>query len=482
MEGSTSQVQIADTRSHRPTVELLLLALPMIGQFSSYVVLQFTDTYMLALVGDIAATAAGNAGGLVWSVFALGFGTLLIVNTLVSQSFGRGARAECGRYLWQGIWFAIIYSVLALAAMPFADRMFLAFGHEPELAALEAEYFRICLMFCVVKLVSASTAQFLLAVNHPGIVLTATLVSVVANISANYVLIFGKLGFPAMGAAGAAWGTNISVLVELIVMVGAIVLLPKIGRRYHCGDWRPRLREFWTMLRVGLPAGGSTVAEVLAWSLFTVWVIGLFGTVTMAAHTYAFRYMMICFMPAVGIGSAVTALVGRYIGAGRPELAERRAHLGFVISAVYMVSAGVMLTVFRHWLIARFSVDPEVIRIGGTIIVMMAIYQIFDAMYVVYNGALRGAGDTLVPAIVLAALVWVVGLGGGYWAAVTWPQYGVVSPWTVMTLYGALLGVFLMLRFLGGRWKRIRLDRTDPKSPASNEPVESATLEAVAAG
>jgi MATE family multidrug resistance protein len=178
----------------------------------------------------------------------------------------------------------------------------------------------------------------------------------------------------------------------------------------------------------------------------------------------------------------VTALVGRYIGAGRPELAERRAHLGFVISAVYMVSAGVMLTVFRHWLIARFSVDPEVIRIGGTIIVMMAIYQIFDAMYVVYNGALRGAGDTLVPAIVLAALVWGVGLGGGYWAAVTWPQYGVVSPWTVMTLYGALLGVFLMLRFLGGRWKRIRLDRTDQKLPASNQPGVSATLEPVTVG
>lgn len=480
MEGPAAQLQIPGTRSHRPTVELLLLALPMIGQFSSYVVLQFTDTYMLALVGDVAATAAGNAGGLVWSVFALGFGTLLIVNTLVSQSFGRGDHRACGRFLWQGIWFSLTYGAMAQAALPIADRMFLAFGHEPALAALEADYFRVCLFFCAAKLLAVTAGQFLLAVNRPGIVLAATLVGVGANIAGNYVLIFGKIGFPAMGAAGAAWGTNFALIVELLMLAGAIALSPRIGREYNCGDWRPRPREFWTMLRVGLPAGGSTVAEVLAWSLFTVWVIGLFGTVTMAAHTYAFRYMMVCFMPAVGIGSAVTALVGRYIGAGRPDMAARRAHLGFVMSATYMVSAGVLLTVFRHWLIARFSVDPEVIRIGGLIIVMMAIYQIFDAMYVVYNGALRGAGDTLVPAIVLAALVWVVGLGGGYLAAVAYPQYGVVAPWTVMTLYGALLGVFLMARFVGGRWKSIRLAGrpagADAPAAASNEPAGSATV------
>ena len=447
----------ASRHEHRPTVELLLLALPMIAQFSSYVVLQFIDTYMLSLVGDLAATAAGNSGGLVWSVVALGFGTLLIVNTLVSQSYGRGDHAECGRYLWQGVWFALGYGVLALLSIPFADNLFLAFGHEPALAALEADYFRICVWFCAVKLLTTACAQFLLAVNRPGIVLAATIASVLANIGANCVLIFGKLGFPAMGAAGAAWGTNVALVVELAFMVGAIALLPAIGRRYNCADWRPRRGHFAAILKVGLPAGGSTVAEVLAWSLFMVWVIGLFGTVTMAAHTYAFRFMMVSFMPAVGIGSAVTALVGRYIGAGKPYLAARRAHLGFVMSAAYMVAMGAGMVVFRHELIGLFSADPQVIRIGAAILVMMAIYQIFDAMYVVYNGALRGAGDTLAPAIVLAALVWTIGVGGGFVVATYRPELGVIGPWAAMTLYGALLGLFLMTRFARGRWKAIRL-------------------------
>lgn len=483
MSTSASQQSLVSKHEHRPTVELILLALPMIAQFSSYVVLQFIDTYMLSIVGDLAATAAGNSGGLVWSVIALGFGTLLIVNTMVSQSYGRGDHAECGRYLWQGVWFGLAYSVVALASIPFADRLFLSFGHEPALAALEADYFRICVWFCSLKLLTTACAQFLLAVNRPGVVLAATIASVVANVVANYVLIFGKLGFPALGAAGAAWGTNVAVAVELLFMGGAIAFLPAIGRRYNCADWRPRRRQFLAVLKVGLPAGGSTVAEVLAWSLFTVWVIGLFGTVTMAAHTYAFRYMMICFMPAVGIGSAVTALVGRYIGAGKPELAARRAHLGFVMSATYMVSIGALLVVFRHELIGMFSSDPEVIRIGAAILVMMAIYQIFDAMYVVYNGALRGAGDTLVPAIVLAVLVWTIGLGGGYVAARAWPEWGVVAPWAVMTVYGAALGIFLMARFAGGRWRLIQLQKPAPAAAAgSNEPAESATVLPAVAG
>jgi MATE family multidrug resistance protein len=251
MSGIDQQPESLNGRTHRPAVELLLLALPMIGQFASYVVLQFTDTYMLSLVGDVAATAAGNAGGLVWSVFAMGFGTLLILNTLVSQSYGRGDLRECGRYLWQGVWFALGYSALALLAWPWADEMFVAFGHEPVLAATEATYFRICLAFCLVKLLTTAAGQFLLAVNRPGIVLTATLVGVGSNIVANYLLIFGKFGFPELGAAGAAWGTNAALLSELAVLAGAIAFNRSIGARYHCADLRPRRAEMRALLRVG---------------------------------------------------------------------------------------------------------------------------------------------------------------------------------------------------------------------------------------
>jgi MATE family multidrug resistance protein len=162
-------------------------------------------------------------------------------------------------------------------------------------------------------------------------------------------------------------------------------------------------------------------------------------------------------MPALGIGTAVTALVGKYIGMGRPDLAERRAHLGFNIVLFYMLACGLGFFLFRHKLIQLFSHDPEVLRVGSIVLVFIAGYQLFDAMFVIYSSALRGAGDTLVPTIVQVTLVWSIVVGGGAAAAHFAPSYGVIGPWTLASLFGGLLGLYLFLRFRRGRWKTIRL-------------------------
>jgi multidrug resistance protein, MATE family len=122
------------------------------------------------------------------------------------------------------------------------------------------------------------------------------------------------------------------------------------------------------------------------------------------------------------------------------------------------VLAGITLFIYRTQLIGIFSSDAEVLRIGGQIMLFVALYQIFDAMFVVYVGALRGAGDTLVPAVVQALLVWTIVVGGGFVAVRQAPQYGVIGPWTLATVFGGILGVFLLLRFLRGGWRNIRLD------------------------
>ncbi|MCS7071481.1 MAG: MATE family efflux transporter, partial [Anaerolinea sp.] len=336
----------ATATTRRPSVELLLLALPMVAQFSSYVVLQFIDTYMLSVVGDLAATAAGQAGSIVWSIIAFGFGTLLLVNTLASQSFGRGEFKTCGRYLWQGMWFSVAFGAVTILTLPLAGNLFAAFGHEPALARLEAGYFQICVSFATFKLFSVATSQFLTAVNRPNVVMAATFAGVGANIAANYLLIYGKLGFPALGVAGAAWGTNVALIVELAIM-WAFLLRSSVARTFNALDSRFDWSMFRTLLKLGAPSGLSTVAEVAAWSVFMVVVVGFFGTTTMAAQNYAFRFMMVSFMPAVGIGQAVTALVGRYIGRGEPSRAARRAHLGFVMVSIYMVSCGVLMVLLR---------------------------------------------------------------------------------------------------------------------------------------
>jgi len=122
------------------------------------------------------------------------------------------------------------------------------------------------------------------------------------------------------------------------------------------------------------------------------------------------------------------------------------------------VSCGVFFLLGRNVLIQVFTSDPQVQKTGATLLVFAAVYQFFDAIYITYNGALRGAGDTLVPAIATAILNWGITVAGGYWVAATWPQFGPMGPWAIATLYGVILGVFIYVRFRRGAWRLIHLD------------------------
>jgi multidrug resistance protein, MATE family len=449
-----------DTQEHaRPLVELLRLAGPTVAQMASYTVMQFLDTWMLAHVGDgiTAPTAAANSGILAFAVISLGMGVLWVVNTLVSQAYGRKDYAACGQFLWQGVWFAAIFSVLLWPALPFVGRAFALLGHEHQLVRMEALYLQIVVAASVLKLVGTAFAQFLLAVDRAAYVMIATIAGVAVNALVAWAVIFGKLGFEPSGVVGAAWAQNVGVGIEMLVLI-AFAVHPKIRRSFNVIDLRLRLREMKTLLKVGLPSGLQVVADVLAWGAFVNVVMGQFGTRGMAANNFVFRYMSVSFMPAFGIGIAVTALVGRYIGRGRPDIAMRRAHLGFAVTACYMLGCGVLFFLTRHTLIGLFATDPEVLKLGATLLVFAAVYQLFDAMYLVYHGALRGAGDTFVPAVATACLCWGITVLGGYLVARYAHGLGPSGPWILALAYGVILGLFMFMRFRGGGWRRIRLD------------------------
>ncbi|MGE5612263.1 MAG: MATE family efflux transporter, partial [Bacillota bacterium] len=385
-------------RQRRPMAELLLLAAPTVAQMASYTLMQFADRGMLARVGTLEASAAGTAGIVYFCVLGFGFGVLLVVNTLVSQSFGRKDYLSTGRYLWQGIWFGIVYGLATTGLCQLAEPLFRVLGHEARMAALEGEYLRVAAFGGALKLMTTSSSDFLLGIHRPLMVFVAAMCGVVINLLFNWVLIYGNWGFPAMGVAGAAWATNASLLVELVVM-WTYVAGPRIARTFNTHDWVLRWNMLRTLLRVGLPAGFQLVCDIVAWTVFMNVIVAAFGTAALAANSFTFTYMHVSFMPAIGVGAAVTALVGKYIGMKRPDLAERRAHLGFFVVAVYMVACGVLFYVFRHDLMRLFSDDAEVLRIGAVLLVFAGAYQIFDAMFIVYVGALRGAGDTLIPAV-----------------------------------------------------------------------------------
>ena len=456
MNDSAGQLHSSQFTQRGPIAELLGLAMPTVAQMASYTLMQFIDTLMLARVGRgvLEPTAASNAGVLAFAAISLGFGTLMVVNTLVSQSFGRKDFESCGRYLWQGVWFAITYSLLLLPIIPLVGSIFHWAGHDPALFRLESLYLRIVLFGAVLKLVGATFSQFLLAVDRPWLALVASASGVALNALAAWMLIFGHFGFGKMGVTGSAIAQNIGVGFEMLVAI-AFAFRSDLRRAFHVMQWRLRPGMFATLLKVGIPSGVQVVSEVLAWSMFLIWVMAPLGTQIMAANTFMIRYMTVSFMPAFGISVAVTALVGRYIGMNRIDVAKNRADLGFALAAAYMVLCGLGFFLGRHVLIGLFSQDPVVLRAGAVLMVFAAIYQFFDAMYIIYNGGLRGAGDTFVPAVVTALLCWGLNVTGGWLVARSHPQWGAAGPWTAATTYGIILGFFLMLRFRRGNWKAI---------------------------
>jgi MATE family multidrug resistance protein len=278
----------------------------------------------------------------------------------------------------------------------------------------------------------------------------------------------GRLGVHPMGVVGSAVAQNIGVAVE-----GAIMLLfisqASIRKTFGLSDWRIHLSQMWTLIKVGIPSGVQIVADILAWSVFMMWVMGVFHTEAMAANVFVFRYMSVSFMPAYGISVAVTALVGRYIGMGRPDIAEKRANLGFLVAGLYMLTCGLLFFLFRRTLMSLFTNDPQVLVIGQRLLIFAAVYQLFDAVYILYNGALRGAGDTLMPAIATAVLCWTMTIFGGYAIAKTWPQLGPTGPWLAATAYGITLGTYIWLRFARGHWKSINLNQASPSPENSTK-------------
>lgn len=451
----------------KPFAELLSLALPTVAQMMSYTLMQLLDAWMLAHAsgGNVdAATAVGNAGLLAFAFISFGMGVLWIVNTLVSQSFGRKDYHECGRYVWQGVWVAVIFSIVMLAFIPLLGPAFKFMGHEARLVQMEDTYIRIVLAASIFKLLGAVFSQFLLAIDRPKLVLLSTVGGVAVNALAGWVMIFGVLGCPKLGVVGAAWAQNIGVAVETAILIG-FSCTAAIRKTYNLADWKPRWAEMKTLLVVGTPSGLQILADILAWTLFGLWILARFGTAAMAGQNFMMQYMKVSFMPAFGISVAVTALVGRYIGMRRPDIAEQRANLGFVVCAIYMVICGLGFFLGRHVLMELFTNDPEVLRIGATLLGFAAIYQFFDAMYIVYNGALRGAGDTFVPAVATAILNWGITVGGGFLIAVKFPQWGIAGPWTIATGYGIILGLFIWLRFKRGKWRQIHLEDAGDSKP-----------------
>jgi len=449
----------------------------------------FVDGMMLARTGPEALSAQFVGGILSFVPASLMLGMLTVVNTYVSQNLGARRFQRCGQYAWAGLTVAMVFALLAQGLQFFAGPILRLFGHDAAVQTLEVLYFRYMLVGIFPFLASRVLEQFFFGLGRSRVVLVSAFAGNAFNVVANYALIYGRWGFPAMGLEGAAIGTVLAAFLLLAILVG-VFLHRRYHDRYATRDARAMtLRECGQIVRIGWPAGVQFCNDVFAWGMVTAYLIGRFGTDHLAANTACVRYIALSFMPAVGVGIATTALVGRYIGEGRPDLARRRVHAAFLAAVTYMGICGLAFWLFRRELVGFYvRVAPqgdmtpeelaarvsEIVAIGSRLLLCAAFFQMFDAAVIVFNGALRGAGDTLWPMLATAGLSWGVQVLGGLAIVHALPQLTSLGPWLSASAYIIVLALLFVWRFESGKWEKIDL----LKREAVSLPPMDSTLEA----
>lgn len=464
---------------------MLRLALPTVATMASYTVMQFADAVMVARIGDNAdlyISAQGNGGVWAFIPMSIVLGFTGVINTYVSQNLGAGRPERGPAYAWNALWiafFAWLFVLLPLAAIipsifnamhgPAPGAEPLAVARATTLVTLESHYAQILLLGGFISMATRAMAQFFYGLHKPSVTLGAAIVGNLTNLFLNWVLIYGNLGAPALGVAGAAIATVIGTAVEASIPL-AVFLSARYHRLYATRSaWRLSLPHIKDILRVGWPPALMFGNEIICWALFMTYFAGRFGTDHNAAGWIVLRYMHLSFMPAVGLSFACTAMVGKCLGAGRPDLAANRAKVGIAIAMVYMGLCAALMVIFRHPLVEIFitqapgqsAIDAahaaSILAIAANIMIVAAVFQVFDALGITLIGVLRGAGDTVWPGVATMILAWVCIVGLGAASTYFFPHWQSLGPWAAAALYIIALGIALAYRFASGAWRNVNL-------------------------
>lgn len=438
------------------------MCVPIVITICSRMVMDLADFKMVSYLGQAAQGAILPAQVVVWTFIVLGFSTVSVVNTFVAQCLGRGRPGDTGAYAWQGIYLGFVFALGGLILRPFLPALFALLGHAPDVQALELAYAEVTILSVGPTIGAEALASFFNGIHRPKVPMWTALSSNVINIVASLPLIFGWWFFPKLGIAGAAWGTLIAVTYRFSRMLW-IFLSPAYDAEFRTREgWRPDLSRFGAILRVGMPQGLQSFSDVFVWGVFITILVGRkFGGADLVATNIAWQFMRIAFMPGFGMGIALASLVGKAIGQQDNERALRETRLTAGIMLAYMTGLALVYLFFRQSLIGWWMSEPddEVVRIGSAIMVCAVIFQVFDGLGIIYQFALRGAGDTFWPALVSCAAHWTFVVGGGFLATTLRPQWRSLGPWCAATALLVFLGMFLWWRWRSRAWEKIDIFR-----------------------
>lgn len=463
--------------------QLVAIAFPMFISQAADTLMMFVSRFFLARVGREHMAAAMSGGLTAFMSFTFFIGVIGYGNALVAQHLGSGRRERCGLAAAQGLFLAVLSYPVILLVRPAGLWLLRTAGHDPLQQALETDFFRIVVWFAVFPLLRAAFGSFFSGIGRTRMVMIANGVGMLVNIGVNYVLIFGKCGFPALGLRGAAFATAIASMVSVAILAAAY-FSPALRREYGTASGLRLDRSMFTcLLRFGLPSGTEFFLNMAAFTLF-VQFMHSYGRDVAAAVTITFNWDSVAFVPLIGVGIATMSLVGRYMGAGSPELAERAAYSGLKTTVWYTTIIFVLFLAAPQALAGLFvpggnAQDYAAVMPRTVFMIRMAsVYLLSDAFMLVFGGALRGAGDTRWAMCTSVTCHWL--FTSASWVLIRVVRCTPETAWVVFVFLVSLTGAIFFARFRGGRWKSLRvLDETLPKpadasggAPSAPPPAE----------
>ncbi len=440
--------------------ELLAIALPMVVSHACDTVMMFTDRLFLSRLGPEQMNAS-MAGGLTCFVMMTFFLGLTGYSTaLVAQYLGAERKDRCATATTQAMLIALTAYPLILLARPLVHLAFARTGISPGQLAPQIAYFDIVVYATLIGLLRNCLSSFFSGIGRTRIVMVSALTAMLVNVGMNYILIFGKLGFPAMGIRGAAYGTIIGGVVGLGVLF-ATYLSGRTRRTFQVWHSLRFDREaMGKLLRFGYPAGIEMFLNLMAFNAM-IFAFHAHSPATATAVTVMFNWDMVSFVPLIGIQIGVMSLVGRYMGAGEPDIAHRSAISGLKCGWLYSIIILVLFVFFPRYLVEVFRPEQvdAIFHLAAPIAVRMiriaAVYVMLEAAVVVFSGTLRGAGDTLWAMCVSVAIHWMMLL------ILLVMLYALkLSPeatWVGVVVAFLSFSLVFYLRFRGGKWRTIRM-------------------------
>lgn len=440
--------------------ELLVIALPMMASSACDTVMIFTDRLFLAKLGTSQMNAALGGGLMSFVLMTFFIGLTGYSTALVAQYYGSGQKQNCAVVVTQAAVIAVVAYPIILLLAPLAKASFSASGISQEQLVPQTLYFNILVYAAIIGLLRNVLACFFSGIGRTRIVMIASVVAMVVNVGANYLLIFGNYGFPALGIRGAAYGTIIGGICGLIILSGSYFLGKTCSKYKVRHSFRLDPGVMGKLLKFGYPAGLEFFLNLAA---FTA-MITLFhseGPAVATAATITFNWDMVAFIPLIGIEIAVTSLVGRYMGAREPDTAHRATMSGLKIGSIYSIVMLAMFIAIPTVLVNVFRPDVSDAAFSQSLpltlfmVRLVAVYVLLEAVVVAFCGALRGAGDTFWAMCISVALHWLM-------VAVLFVMFKVVHAsaqlaWVALITWFMLFSFVFYLRYRSGKWRKIEV-------------------------